>query len=348
MSLSEVLGLIDFTRISDATSSHSRQIIAGVASSTSDVNNRWMMKLSESKFAHLHRTKHRISGLDRQATRTNDLATSLLQATSFENSVDIVCLALKNKLSNLLSIDANDISESESITRHGADSLVAVELRNWILLELKANITMLDILAPRPIAEFALTVAKSSEIILTDRQLTEIALQNDMPNIHPKEHDSTEEIREIIDTHSTELRSWHSEPMLTGVVHPPKEVILLTGGSGSIGANLLNILCRSPKVSKVYALLRGETPNSSLRASYEKQGLDPDDLPTEKLEILEYKMTDPLLGLGQELYTRLSREVTTVIHLAWKVDFFNPIHQFRDSIQGKLSLLSMMSLLVAV
>ena len=62
-------------------------------------------------------------------------------------------------------------------------------------------------------------------------------------------------------------------------------------------------------------------------------------LRSDRATILNYSMKDPLLGLDAEMYYKLSREVTTVIHNAWRVDFNQTIQGFEnDCLRGKLDL----------
>jgi hypothetical protein len=48
------------------------------------------------------------------------------------------------------------------------DSLVAVEVRNWIFKELKADVSVLEILSPNPISALTLKVAAKSELVRED------------------------------------------------------------------------------------------------------------------------------------------------------------------------------------
>lgn len=340
MKVNEILALIDFTKTMEFSSFHSRQIISGLTFNPNTSIERLRMTLSDSKFSHLL-SRRRLANNDSQTTNTRRWSTILYGTTSLKESTHIICLALKDKLAKTLLIDLKDISESESISRLGADSLVAVELRNWILLELKAEISLLDILEPRPITEFALIVAKSSQIVLHQGQHLENIHQNRTSNISPPiQISDTNKIRKIIDTCSTELRSWPISPMATDTIQSQNEVILLTGATGSIGAVLLDILCSSSKVLKVYAIVRGDNGYAKLQKSFKRQRLDKDILSLDdKVEVLKYEMTDQFLGLEQTLYKRLSREVTTVIHLAWILDFINNIGRFQECIKGKNSFL---------
>lgn len=49
--------------------------------------------------------------------------------------------------------------------QYGVDSLVALEVRNWITREMKANIVLLDILDAVPMETFATQIAQKSKLI---------------------------------------------------------------------------------------------------------------------------------------------------------------------------------------
>ncbi|MCJ1282334.1 hypothetical protein MMC26_001657 [Xylographa opegraphella] len=117
--------------------------------------------------------------------------------------------------------------------------------------------------------------------------------------------------------------------------------VLLTGASGSLGSALLKILSSSSEVSKIFALVRGLDRYASLRKSLEDRGMDASRvLNSGKLELLNYSMRDPLLGLDIDNYHRISNEVTTVIHCAWKVNFNQTVEEFEDDcIRGTVALI---------
>jgi hypothetical protein len=52
-------------------------------------------------------------------------------------------------------------SEQTSIV----DPLAVVEVRNWVLKELKADISIVDILSPLPIHSLALKISEGSKIV---------------------------------------------------------------------------------------------------------------------------------------------------------------------------------------
>ena len=58
----------------------------------------------------------------------------------------VIMEAFKQKMGWLLALKIEDIHDEDGITDYGVDSLVAVELRNWIRKESKANVTVFEIL----------------------------------------------------------------------------------------------------------------------------------------------------------------------------------------------------------
>ena len=58
----------------------------------------------------------------------------------------LVLTALLKKLSRSLMMEPSEIDAGRSLAAYGADSLVAVELKNWVLRETKAQVSVFDIM----------------------------------------------------------------------------------------------------------------------------------------------------------------------------------------------------------
>ncbi|KAI0008847.1 hypothetical protein F4779DRAFT_418501 [Xylariaceae sp. FL0662B] len=107
-------------------------------------------------------------------------------------------------------------------------------------------------------------------------------------------------------------------------------VVLLTGATGSLGTYVLESLLKDFRVSKIYCLTRGHGGLERLNNSRAILGFQP--LP-EEVECLNADLAEPYFGLEtQELYTRLREMVTTVIHMAWHLDFNLSVDSFRSQI----------------
>ena len=91
------------------------------------------------------------------------------------------------------------------------------------------------------------------------------------------------------------------------------DVILITGTTGSIGANTLAELLESPKVEKVYALNRPHRKGVPLIARQKlaltNQGLEGDLVLSEKLVMLEGDLGRPCLGLEESIQQEVCNEI---------------------------------------
>nr|QEO60268.1 polyketide synthase [Alternaria oxytropis] len=91
------------------------------------------------------------------------IASELVEASNMEEATDIVTRALVTKIAEILQIPASEVDSSRPMYRYGVDSLVALEVRNWITREMQANIALLEILAAVPMKDFAKTIAERSK-----------------------------------------------------------------------------------------------------------------------------------------------------------------------------------------
>ncbi|TVY75995.1 Highly reducing polyketide synthase azaB [Lachnellula suecica] len=74
----------------------------------------------------------------------------------------LISEALKRKLSLVLGIPSDAIELSNRVESYGVDSLVAVELRNWLAKEMSADVAVFDILGGATLIGVGVTVAAKS------------------------------------------------------------------------------------------------------------------------------------------------------------------------------------------
>lgn len=86
---------------------------------------------------------------------TVSLASRLGKANSTEQATEIIKDALVLKSAEILQMPASEVDPG----------LVALEVRNWITREMKANMALLEILAAVPIESFAEKVVEKSKLI---------------------------------------------------------------------------------------------------------------------------------------------------------------------------------------
>lgn len=89
----------------------------------------------------------------------------LAQASSFEQAVDLVVDVLINKLAKSLMVSAEDIEGTRPVSSYGVDSLLAVELRAWIFSEIKAEVSVFELLSNEPITSLARKIAEKSKAV---------------------------------------------------------------------------------------------------------------------------------------------------------------------------------------
>lgn len=138
-------------------------------------------------------------------------------------------------------------------------------------------------------------------------------------------------INQMISKLNAELSVWPTHSSTKKYTPSQTETVLLTGASGFLGTGLLESLTASPRITKIYAMIRGPNNEAKLRKSSTRRGLDVDKIMGgKKIEVLNYNMQDTSLGLECSDYTRLAQTVTIVVHTAWKMDFNQGVEYFED------------------
>jgi len=89
-------------------------------------------------------------------------ATLFRQSTDSTKPIQIVLHALAVKLARIMSISPEDVEPSKPMSAYGLDSLMKIDLRNWIGRDFHATVAVFDIMGGAPLSSIAdLVVAKS-------------------------------------------------------------------------------------------------------------------------------------------------------------------------------------------
>lgn len=138
-------------------------------------------------------------------------------------------------------------------------------------------------------------------------------------------------------------------------------VVLITGSTGNIGAQILSNLLGDEGVDRIYALNRpsnSETSAERLKARFEDKDLDVSPLATEKLVLVEGDTSEERLGLDEATYEEVStypairrteliivqqirNSVTVIVHGAWRLDFNLTLASFEGNIRGTRNLIDL-------
>ena len=107
-------------------------------------------------------------GMESASTSSNSRVVSIedkiAKADSLGDATNIVTEALLNKLAKLLQMPSSEIDSSRPLHSYGVDSLVAIEMRNWIFKDFKSSVSLFDVLAAMPMKTFAEKVAVNSKL----------------------------------------------------------------------------------------------------------------------------------------------------------------------------------------
>jgi acyl carrier protein len=118
--------------------------------------------IAERRFAHLVQRDARVCKVEGTSA---SVLKQLEDVDQFEDAVNIVCSAILQQLGKLIATPAEMLSAAQSLDSYGVDSLVAVELRNWINAYLQANIPLMVLRGTSSIKELANIIAKESQFI---------------------------------------------------------------------------------------------------------------------------------------------------------------------------------------
>jgi aryl carrier-like protein len=80
------------------------------------------------------------------------------------DACEVAVQAVQHKLSEVLSVGLQDVDAARSMTSYGLDSLTAIELRNWIARELRANLQILELLTAGCISDLAALIVSRAGV----------------------------------------------------------------------------------------------------------------------------------------------------------------------------------------
>lgn len=137
------------------------------------------------------------------------------------------------------------------------------------------------------------------------------------------------EMRSLIDKYSQKNRRQQSQAA------SPRSSVLVTGVTGSLGAHIVAKLASDPSVATIFCLARARSDEdalsrvkSSLFARKVYHTLSPAQ--RSKIVALASDLADPRLGLSDETYDSVKKNLRSVIHSAWAVNFNMRLSSFES------------------
>ena len=97
-------------------------------------------------------------------TARTSWAAQLRGAEDGMGATEAALAALVDRLARLLAVPTQDIDPAKAVVAFGIDSLIALELRQWVGKELRADTSILDIMQSESVRSLARLVAEKSEL----------------------------------------------------------------------------------------------------------------------------------------------------------------------------------------
>ncbi|KAK1978397.1 male sterility protein [Colletotrichum cereale] len=113
-----------------------------------------------------------------------------------------------------------------------------------------------------------------------------------------------------------------------------QQTVILTGSTGNMGCYLLDEMIRNPHIKKVICFNRSSDGGAGKQsnAMYERGLQQPEK--SGKVEFFHTNLSQPRMGLSQEVYSRLLKETDRIVHNAWAVNFNMPLEAFEPHTKG--------------
>ena len=90
---------------------------------------------------------------------------ALRAAKTRAEAEDAVCRGLVDRIATVLMMDPEELDVTRSLSHYPLDSLVAIEIRNFITREFEANLQVLELLSSGSIQTLAKTVCAKSKLV---------------------------------------------------------------------------------------------------------------------------------------------------------------------------------------
>ncbi|KAL7945289.1 putative polyketide synthase [Trichoderma barbatum] len=158
--MEEVLAVINYAMRNPVAKG---QIICGASQFAPDPASS-VTQRPDARFAHVwSRAAPRVSkGGDDDAF---DVQAALRSTSSGDAAIEAVFTGLKQKLARLLAVATTEIQPDRAVSTYGVDSLVAVELRNWITGHLGGHVQMLELMSSMTMIQLSEVIAKRSRLV---------------------------------------------------------------------------------------------------------------------------------------------------------------------------------------
>ncbi|KAF9692411.1 hypothetical protein EKO04_009478 [Ascochyta lentis] len=241
---------------------------------------------------------------------------------------------LKGLVQSITSQSA-DLTEDMDLFSYGVDSIACMQLRT----RLRGLIPNCNKPLPMSVIEDCGSIKRLTDYVLRMRHGESVVVEEDEEQL----------MRDLVKEYGSfdELPSRPATDDQPGTSNKG-DVVVLTGATGALGAYILDLLQKTDTVDCIYCLVRGADEHAAterVNKALEQRGLSSllaSGMVNEKVKVVPAQLSDKRLGLSDDLYTRLAKEATSIIHVAWTVNFRLKLRSFaKDNIAGVRNLLDL-------
>lgn len=159
----EVTAMIEFAILNPQRKEHAGQTITGLGTWRSEGSH---SSLVHPLFSHFRRLAFQSEDSGNHGSSSEGKVRDLLRsAVSVDDATTKACNAIIGKMSTLLMIPTEDINPSNPMSAYGMDSLVAVEMRNWLFREMDSTVPILELLANNSLSQLSSKIVKRSKLV---------------------------------------------------------------------------------------------------------------------------------------------------------------------------------------
>ena len=168
--LDEFLALLNYAITQPVRHADDCQLIVGLTGFDQEV---LPTALRDARFSHLvsaAQERGRRTSSNKGSAAPSSLQSSIQSATSVSEIRQLVTTAIIEQISKVLIVPEEDINPLRPISAYGADSLAAVELRNWFASKLDASIGVMEILSGKSIELLAGEAVQKSKLVTLGKE----------------------------------------------------------------------------------------------------------------------------------------------------------------------------------
>ncbi|KAI6485398.1 Type I Iterative PKS [Pyricularia oryzae] len=241
---------------------------------------------------------------------------------------------LINILVQLSGLDACDVTHDSELVNLGIDSLMNMELASDIRGALKLEVDEGALMEARTVAELISYVQNLVELQSPSSR---------KPPSTARQAVVMDYVRTMTQGWATPLELEAATKQSTGprAARTQDRVVVVTGGTGGLGAHLVARLATDPSVARVICLNRRKPHSDAAARQHQavlaKTGLDLDDprhsSARSKLVVWETDLSQPALGLDDAAYGDLTRSAGEIVHNGWLMTLSRGVDGFEPQLR---------------